>query len=119
MPATSGDTKATIQIAQDNKVPVIAPGGTAPELTYDNGKLNDYIFRTSFIDPFQGIVAANFAANELKVKNAAVYIDNSSDYSKGIANAFKEQFTANGGKIVAEEAYLAKDTDFRATLTRH
>ena len=67
-PATSGDTKATIQIAQDNKVPVIAPGGTAPELTFTDGKLNDYIFRTSFIDPFQGIVAANFAANDLKEK---------------------------------------------------
>ena len=67
-PATSGDTKATIQIAQDNKVPVIAPGGTAPELTFNDGKLNDYIFRTSFIDPFQGIVAANFAANELESK---------------------------------------------------
>ena len=117
-PATSGDTKATIQIAQDNQVPVIAPGGTAPELTFDKGKLNDYIFRTSFIDPFQGVVAANFAANELKVKNAAVYIDKSSDYSQGIANAFKEQFEANGGKVVAQEAYIAKDTDFRATLTR-
>lgn len=116
--ATSGDTKAEIQIAQDNKVPVIAPGGTAPELTFENGKLNDFIFRTSFIDPFQGIVAANFAANNLKVKNAAVFIDSSSDYSKGIAKAFKEQFAANGGKVVAEEAYIAKDTDFRATLTR-
>ena len=42
----------------------------------------------------------------------------SSDYSKGIANAFKEQFEANGGKVVAQEAYVAKDTDFRSTLTR-
>ena len=117
-PATSGDTKATIQIAQDNKVPVIAPGGTAPELTFTDGKLNDYIFRTSFIDPFQGIVAANFATNDLKVKNAAVFIDKSSDYSQGIANAFKEQFEKNGGKVVAQEAYVAKDTDFRSTLTR-
>ena len=116
-PATSGDTKAKIQIAQDNKVPVIAPAGTAPEITFENNKLNDFIFRTSFIDPFQGTVAANFAANELKVKNAAVFIDRASDYSKGIAKAFKEQFEENGGKVVTEEAYVAKDTDFRATLT--
>ena len=27
-------------------------------------------------------------------------------------------FEANGGKIVAKEAYVAKDTDFHATLTR-
>ena len=29
-----------------------------------------------------------------------------------------KSFEANGGKIVAKEAYVAKDTDFRATLTR-
>lgn len=116
--ATSGNTKAQIQIAQDNKVPLITPTGTAEDITVNDGKLNDYIFRTCFIDPFQGEVAANFATNELKVKNAAVYIDSASDYSKGLAKSFKEVFEKNGGKIVAEEAYVAKDTDFRATLTR-
>ena len=30
----------------------------------------------------------------------------------------KNNLAANGGKIVAQEAYVAKDTDFRATLTR-
>lgn len=116
--ATSGNTKAQIQIAQDNKVPLITPTGTAEDVTVSDGKVNDYIFRTCFIDPFQGEVAANFAANELKVKSAAIYIDNASDYSKGLAKTFKEVFEKNGGKIVAEEAYVAKDTDFRATLTR-
>ncbi|MCJ7841899.1 ABC transporter substrate-binding protein [Lederbergia sp. NSJ-179] len=116
--ATSGNTKAQIQIAQDNKIPLITPTGTAEDITVNDGKLNDYIFRTCFIDPFQGEVAANFATNELKVKNAAVYIDSASDYSKGLAKSFKDVFEKNGGKIVAEEAYVAKDTDFRATLTR-
>ena len=45
-------------------------------------------------------------------------MDSASDYSKGLAAAFKEAFTEKGGKIVAEEAYVAKDTDFRSTLTR-
>ncbi|MGE7766792.1 ABC transporter substrate-binding protein [Peribacillus sp. NPDC096540] len=116
--ATSTNTIAQVQIAQDNKVPVISPSGTSPEITYKGDKLNDFIFRTSFIDPFQGTVAANFATSEVKAKSAAIYIDSASDYSKGLAAAFKEQFIANGGKIVAEEAYIAKDTDFRSTLTR-
>ncbi|MFF2286122.1 ABC transporter substrate-binding protein [Peribacillus butanolivorans] len=116
--ATSTNTIAQVQIAQDNKVPVISPSGTSPEITYKDDKLNDFIFRTSFIDPFQGTVAANFATSEVKAKSAAIYIDSASDYSKGLAAAFKEQFIANGGKIVAEEAYIAKDTDFRSTLTR-
>ncbi|MFE3972773.1 MULTISPECIES: ABC transporter substrate-binding protein [unclassified Peribacillus] len=116
--ATSTNSIAQVQIAQDNKVPVISPSGTSPEITFSKDKLNDYIFRTSFIDPFQGTVAANFATKEIKAKSAAIYIDSSSDYSKGLAAAFKEQFEKNGGKIVAEEAYIAKDTDFRSTLTR-
>ncbi|MEW5553157.1 ABC transporter substrate-binding protein [Peribacillus frigoritolerans] len=116
--ATSTNSIAQVQIAQDNKVPVISPSGTSPEITFSKDKLNDYIFRTSFIDPFQGTVAANFAAKEIKAKSAAIYIDSASDYSKGLAAAFKEQFEKNGGKIVAEEAYIAKDTDFRSTLTR-
>ena len=29
----------------------------------------------------------------------------------------KKSFEGNGGKIVAEEAYVAKDTDFNAILT--
>ncbi|WP_285765495.1 ABC transporter substrate-binding protein [Peribacillus sp. SI8-4] len=116
--ATSTNSIAQVQIAQDNKVPVISPSGTSPEITFSKDKLNDYIFRTSFIDPFQGTVAANFATSEIKAKSAAIYIDSASDYSKGLAAAFKEQFEKNGGKIVAEEAYIAKDTDFRSTLTR-
>ena len=116
--STSTNTLAQVQVAQDNKVPLITPTGTNPAVTVKDGKLNDFVFRTCFIDPFQGTVAANFASNELKVKTAAVLIDSSSDYAKGLAAAFKEAFTKNGGKIVSEEAYVAKDTDFKATLTR-
>ncbi|WP_050614155.1 ABC transporter substrate-binding protein [Bacillus testis] len=116
--ATSGDTTAQLQIADKQKVPVITPTGTNPDLTYKDGKLNEYIFRTCFIDPFQGTVAANFATEELKAKKAAVYLDSSSDYSKGLADAFTKQFKENGGTIVGNEAFVAKDTDFRATLTR-
>jgi branched-chain amino acid transport system substrate-binding protein len=116
--ATSTNTLAQVQIAQDNKIPLITPTATNATITYKDGKLNDFVFRTCFIDPFQGTVAANFATNDLKVKSAAVLIDNSSDYSKGLAASFKKSFKANGGKIVAEEAYVAKDTDFHATLTR-
>ncbi|MBE2913690.1 ABC transporter substrate-binding protein [Anoxybacillus flavithermus] len=116
--ATSTNTLAQVQVAQDNKIPLITPSGTNPTITNKDGKVNDFVFRTCFIDPFQGTVAAKFAIDDLKVKNAAILIDSSSDYSKGLASSFKKAFEENGGKIVAEEAYVAKDTDFRATLTR-
>lgn len=117
--ATSGDTVAQAQIANDTKTPIITPGGTSPNVTVnDKGQVNEYVFRTTFIDPFQGTVAANFAADNLKVKNAAIYFDSASDYSKGVAASFKKTFEAAGGKVVSNEAYVGKDTDFRATLTR-
>ncbi|MEH7333262.1 ABC transporter substrate-binding protein [Neobacillus drentensis] len=115
--ATSTNTLAQVQIAQDNKVPLITPTATNATITNKDGKVNDFVFRTCFIDPFQGTVAATFALDTLKVKSAAVIIDSSSDYSKGLASSFKANFKKNGGTIVAEEAYVAKDTDFNAILT--
>jgi len=118
-PATSGAVMAEKDVATENKTPVITPSGTNERITVnEDGSVNEYMFRTCFIDPFQGKIAATFAADELKLKNAAIYTDNSSDYAKGLAAAFKETFLEKGGKIVAEEAYAAKDTDFRSTLTR-
>ncbi|MDQ0219308.1 ABC transporter substrate-binding protein [Peribacillus cavernae] len=116
--ATSTNTLAQVQIATDNKIPLITPTGTNPDITNKDGKVNEYVFRTCFIDPFQGTVAANYAKDEFQSKNAAVFIDSASDYSKGLAKAFTDSYTKAGGKIVAKEAYVAKDTDFRATLTR-
>ncbi|MCP1146527.1 ABC transporter substrate-binding protein [Lysinibacillus endophyticus] len=116
-PATSGNVIATAQIANQYKIPTVTASGTAPNVTEnEDGSINDYVFRTCFIDPFQGIVAANFAT-ELGAKNVAIYADNSSDYAKGLAASFKQQIEANGGKVVAEEAYVAKDVDFKSTLT--
>jgi branched-chain amino acid transport system substrate-binding protein len=117
--STSGNTVAQVQIANDNKTVLLTPSGTSPNVTVGtDGKVNEFVFRTSFIDPFQGTVAANFAADELKVKNAAIFADSASDYAKGLGDAFKETFEAAGGTIVSEESYVAKDTDFRSTLTR-
>ncbi|MEK9200123.1 ABC transporter substrate-binding protein [Ureibacillus sp. 179-F W5.1 NHS] len=118
-PATSGNVIATTQIANKYKIPTVTASGTAPNVTEnEDGSINEFVFRTCFIDPFQGIVAANFATQELGAKNVAIYADNASDYAKGLAASFKEQIEANGGTVVAEEAYVADDTDFNSTLTR-
>lgn len=116
--STSGNTVAQVEIANDTETVLLSPSGTAPNVTVsDDGTINEYVFRTSYIDPFQGTVAANFALDELGVTTAAIYADNASDYAKGLAKSFKETFEAAGGTIVKEEAYVAKDTDFRSTLT--
>lgn len=69
---------ATLQIAQDNKIPVLTATATNPKVTVDNGKVRPYVFRACFIDPFQGKVMADFATKTVKAKTAAIYVDNSS-----------------------------------------
>lgn len=117
-PVTSSNLIATTQIATDKKIPVLTPTATSPKATFENGKVKEMIFRSCFIDPFQGEVMARFAAESLKVKTAAIYVDNSSDYSKGLAEVFRAAFTKMGGQIVAEEAFLQKDTDFKSAITK-
>ncbi|MEO3945678.1 ABC transporter substrate-binding protein [Gorillibacterium sp. CAU 1737] len=118
-PVTTGNTMGAVPVAQEKKIPMIAPTATAVKVTVDerSSKVYDYIFRACFIDPFQGQVMADFALNELKIKNAAIYVNSSSDYSKGLQKFFKETFTKGGGTIVAEESFQEKDTDFKAVLT--
>lgn len=119
-PNQSSAVIASGAINNGAKVVDITPMGTNPDVTVDpkTKQVKPYSFRTCFIDPFQGTVMASFASNELKVKRAAIYIDNTSDYAKGLAQFFKENFVKNGGQVVIEEAYLQKDTDFKSTLTK-
>lgn len=117
-PATTGSVLAEIQIATDNKVPIIAPCATSPKVTVENGAVKPYVFRSCIIDPLQGDVMATFAAKTLGAKTAVIYVDSSSDYSKSLGAVFKEKFEAAGGQVLMEEAFLQKDQDFKATLTK-
>ncbi len=107
-------------VAEDNKIPFVAAATVNPKVTVDEktGKVKNYTFRACFIDSFQGTVGANFALNSLKAKQVAILTDSSSDYSKGLTQIFKQAFTKGGGQIVAEEAYLQKDQDYKSVLTK-
>jgi branched-chain amino acid transport system substrate-binding protein len=101
-------------IAQNKGVPMISPTSTNPAVTL----VGNYIFRACFIDPFQGFVAAKFAYNDLGKKTAAVIYDSGNDYTKGLAEVFRDEFTKMGGKITAFESYTTGTSDFNAQLVK-
>jgi branched-chain amino acid transport system substrate-binding protein len=119
--ATSAPTLAIGPVALENKVLTITPSGTNAKVTMDGTAVNPYVFRACFIDPFQGLVLANFATNNLSAKKAVVMGSNSSDYAKDLANIFTAQFEANGGTVLQVNNdvswYADADTDFSAQLT--
>jgi branched-chain amino acid transport system substrate-binding protein len=107
------------EIAEALKCVMISPWSTNPKTTTDqaSGVPKRYVFRGCFTDPFQAIVLAKFALNDLGAKKAAVLYDVSSEAPLGQATLFKDTFTANGGEIVAFETFTTGDKDFSAQLT--
>lgn len=113
-PLTSTCANSVAPICQRDGIPMVTGTGTNTNIT----KAGDFIFRTCFIDPFQGQVMAKFAFDDLHAKTAAVLYNIGDDYSKGLAQAFLDSFTSKGGKIVDKETYNTGDKDFNAQLTK-
>jgi len=104
------------QVADDNKTVMVSPWSTNPDTTKDR----PWVYRAAFLDPFQGPVAVNFAVEQFKAKSAAVIYDLSNDYSKGLAEIFRDEFEKKLGKgsVKAFESHGTKDQDFSAQLTK-
>lgn len=100
-------------VANDNSTPMISPWSTNPNTTLDR----PWVFRVPFLDPFQGPVVANFAAEEFGFTKAGVLYDVASDYPKGLADNFREGWENLGYEVVAFESFTTGDTDFSAQLT--
>src|SRR5882757_3060960 len=96
---SSNQSLAAAPIAQASKVPMISPSSTNPAVT----KKGDYIFRVCFTDPYQGKALAMFVRTNLHATTAAILRDNKNDYSVGLAEFFRKEFTTLGGKILAEQ----------------
>lgn len=115
--AVLGEVASTLSltaapVCQQAGIPMISPSSTNPKVTQIGG----YIFRVCFIDQFQGKAAAQFAAQNLKAKNAAVLTDQKSDYSTGLTKFFTQSFQQFGGQVVSAQFYSAGAADFHAQL---
>jgi branched-chain amino acid transport system substrate-binding protein len=111
---TSRVALAGAPIAQSASIPMLTPTATNEKVT----EVGDYIFRSCFIDSFQGRVAAKYAIEGFKAKTAAIIFDVGNDYSKGLAENFTATFSTLGGKVVATEAHPSGAIDFKAQLTK-
>jgi len=111
---TSTNSLAGARVAQEARVPMLAPSATNPKVT----EVGDFIFRACFIDPKQGAAMAKFAYKNLKLRRVAILGDGWSDYSKSLANDFRNTFRTLGGKISSDEEYANIESDFKTQLKR-
>jgi branched-chain amino acid transport system substrate-binding protein len=103
-------------VANDNETPMVSPWSTNPNTTLDR----PWVFRTPFLDPFQGPVVAGFVTDEFGFTKAGVLYDVASDYPKGLAEFFKQGWEDlhGEGSVVAFESFTTGDADFSAQLTK-
>jgi branched-chain amino acid transport system substrate-binding protein len=102
-------------VANDLETPMISPWSTNPDTTLNR----PWVFRTPFLDPFQGPVVANFVTDEFGFTKAGVLYDIASDYPKGLAEFFQQGWEDihGDGSVAAFESFTTGDSDFSAQLT--
>lgn len=110
----SGRSMAGGAIAQKQKVPMISPSSTNPDVT----DIGDYIFRVCFLDDFQGWAGAKFARENLKVDKAAILYDQSTTYSVGLADYFEKAFKEMGGAIATRQAFNGGNLEIAQQLQK-
>jgi branched-chain amino acid transport system substrate-binding protein len=115
---TSGVTIPVVPLAYADNMPMITATSTHLNVTVDpdTGQVFTNMFRSCFIDPFQGYVMANFAFHEVGAQTAAILYNNEIDYSVGLMQTFMQQAEVLGLEVVAVEVFQSGAVVFAPQL---
>ncbi len=120
---TTAPTKAVVAESQADGTPMITASATAEDVTCELNEdgtvaaVYENMFRSCFIDPFQGSKMAAFAKEQMSAKTAAILYNTGSDYSVGLTKAFQATAAEQGLEVVAVESYADGAVDFQSQLT--
>jgi branched-chain amino acid transport system substrate-binding protein len=110
---SSAVTLAIAPIAEANKVVLVSPASTSSEIT----GAGDFIFRTIPSDVYEGGFMASYSFDKKDFRRIAILAVNAAG-TKGMADTFKNKFTALGGEVPLFELVPQAATDFRATVSK-
>ena len=87
-PNMSACATAVMRPAEAQRIPVISPACTDPDITVDakTRQVYQYMFRATFIDPYQARAMGDYAVEYLQVTRSAVVFNSDSKYSKAWLN---------------------------------
>jgi branched-chain amino acid transport system substrate-binding protein len=114
-PSSSG---AVLAAANSVTVPagvsIVSPSATSPQVTKIVDK--DLVFRTVPSDAYQGAALARTLLARGTKTVAVTYLAN--DYGTGLAESFKAEYEAKGGKLAAFQAHDGAKASYRSELSR-
>ena len=108
----SGVSIAGSEYFKNANIPAIGLTCTNPQVTAGNS----HYFRVCFLDPFQGVVLANYAYKTLGATTVYCLGELGNDYDQGLINYFVQAFEALGGTIIKED-FPTGTADFTSYLT--
>lgn len=109
----SGATLAFVDLAVADKMPILSPTATNPDVTL----AGDNVFRACYTDAYQGVVAGSFAVDTLGATTPAVLYDTGNAYGEGLAVEYIAACEAAGLEVIVE-TFAKNDADFSAQLTK-
>ncbi len=117
VPILNGAQDPMLMVSQANTNPGLTKPWESgePDKYYPTGKRN--YARVITTDDYQGAAAAQYAAQELGVKSVYILNDNQT-YGQGVAKAFRDEATKQGIKVLGEEPWDSKQTNYTALFTK-
>jgi branched-chain amino acid transport system substrate-binding protein len=113
-PAFSGESKQAVPGLEENGIPNISASATNVDLSKNGWKTWHRVLAN---DGVQGPGVADYMANQLQAKKAAV-IDDQSEYGKGLADQVADRFGAKKVNVVVREAIDPKQDDYSSTVNK-
>lgn len=115
-------TIAVVDLSYEINMPQITASATAAGVTMldpedPESEIRTNVFRSCFIDPFQGEKMAEYAKEKLGAATAGVIFETGNDYSEGLKDSFVAKCEELGITVTSTQAYAAGDKDFKAQMT--
>lgn len=109
--ACAADLLVAAPVTEQNKVLVLAPGASGPDLT----NVGKYIFKNN---PSYSGSAKSIAESILKNHKNIALISEQSVYASGIEKVFAKEFVDLGANIVSQVEFQSGTRDFRSMLLK-
>ncbi|KAA6225393.1 ABC transporter substrate-binding protein [Campylobacter sp. LR185c] len=110
----TANTLQVMRVAEEKEIPLIAPAATSDRIL----DKKNFSSRVCFNDSFQGESLAKYAFDKLNYKKVAIIMDQSADYSLGLAKAFENEFKKRGGDILNTFKINSGDKDFKTLIAQ-
>ena len=117
-PVTTGSALSVASAASKNNTPILSPSASGDKFTMNGKTAYKNVFRICTNDSYAGTYLAKQSKTKYSFKNVAVLYNKESDYSTGVAAAYKAEAKKQGVNVSFYEAYNANTKDFSTFISK-